>query len=76
MKDLNRGGYICQTLHKRICPCAASPTDEQVKVLNDYVQRYQKVVVELINSGRYDKRDDFTVVIQPFLSKIKLPHNR
>jgi phospholipase B1 len=74
VKDLNTGGYICQTLHKKICPCAASPTNEQAEILDNYIPQYHRVLVDLIDSGRYEKRDDFTVVIQPFMAKTKLSY--
>lgn len=73
VKDLNSGGFICQTLHKKTCPCAAFPTPEQAKTLDDYIPRYQQALIDLVNTGRYDGRDDFTVVIQPFMSKTKIP---
>ncbi|CAF0768007.1 unnamed protein product [Rotaria sordida] len=73
IKDLNSGGFVCQTLHKRTCPCAAFPTPNQTKILDDYIPQYHQVLVELVNSGRYDNRSDFTVVIQPFMAKTKLP---
>ncbi|CAF0801092.1 unnamed protein product [Didymodactylos carnosus] len=72
VKELNSGGFVCQTLHKKTCPCAAFPTPEQAKILDDYIPRYHDVLTALVNSGRYE-RDDFTVVIQPFLSDTKLP---
>jgi phospholipase B1 len=74
VKDLNSGGFVCQTLHKRTCPCAAFPTPEQAKALDVYVGAYQDILIDLVNSGRYDGREDFTVVIQPFMSKTKLPY--
>ncbi|CAF3422780.1 unnamed protein product [Rotaria sp. Silwood1] len=73
VKDLNSGGFVCQTLHKRTCPCAAFPTEEEIKILDDYIPRYHQILIDLVNSGRYDKRDDFTVVIQPFMAKTKIP---
>ena len=73
VKDLNSGGVICELLHKRTCPCAAFPTPEQATILDDYVPRYHQVLTDLVNSGRYDGREDFAVVVQPFLSKTKLP---
>lgn len=75
VKELNKGGYVCQTLLKKLCPCAASSTPKQAKLLDDYIVQYQKSFFELINSSRYDDRDDFTVVIQPFLAKTELPQN-
>jgi len=74
IKHFNNGSYICRTLLKRICPCAASPTAEQAKILDDYIPQYHQVLLNLINSGRYEERDDFTVVIQPFMTKTKLPY--
>lgn len=74
VQQLNSGGFVCQVLHKRTCPCAAFPTDDQAKALNDYIPRYQQLITELVSSGRYDGRDDFTVVVQPFMSKTQLPY--
>ncbi|CAF0982921.1 unnamed protein product [Adineta steineri] len=73
VKELNSGGFVCQMLHKRTCPCAAFPTPEQSKTLADYIPRYQQILIDLVESGRYEGRDDFTVVVQPFLAKTKLP---
>jgi len=75
VQDLNVG-LVCTLLHKRSCPCAAAPTPEQAKTLNDYIVRYQQVLIDLVNSGRYYGRDDFTVVIQPFFSKTLLPRKK
>jgi phospholipase B1 len=72
-KEYTNDSYICQTLLQKICPCAAFPTVEQTKILDDYIPRYQELLENLINSGRYDNRDDFTVVIQPFMTKTQLP---
>ncbi len=73
-KEFNNDSYICQTLLQKICPCAAFPTEEQAKILDDYIPRYQELLKNLTNSGRYDDRDDFTVVIQPFMAKTQLPY--
>ena len=75
MKELNSGGFVCQVLHRRTCPCAAFPTAEQQKILDDYIPRYQQLLIDLVSSGRYDTRDDFTVVLPTFLAKTHLPRN-
>ena len=75
IKELNSGGFVCQILHKRTCPCAAFPTEEQAKILDDYIPQYHQVIIDLIETGRYDGRDDFTVVIQPFMAKTRIPLN-
>jgi len=73
VKDLNSGGFICQTLHKKMCNCAAFPTEADSKKLADYIPRFQKELVELVAGGRYDTNSDFTVVVQPFLTETPLP---
>jgi phospholipase B1 len=73
VKDLNSGGPVCELLHKRTCNCAAFPTDNISRILDDYVPQYQQILVDLINTKRYDVREDFTVVVQPFLTKTQLP---
>jgi phospholipase B1, membrane-associated len=73
VKRLSNGGDVCQALLKKICPCATSSILEQSHLVDEYIAQYQKAFFKLIHSGRYDARDDFTVVIQPFLAKMELP---
>jgi phospholipase B1 len=73
VKELKDGNIVCGLLHKLVCPCAAYPTEEQEKILNEWIPQYQQGLVDLVNSGRYDGRQDFTVVVQPFLTKTELP---
>lgn len=37
------------------------------------VRSYQQGIRDLVNSGRYDTRDDFTVVAQPFFEDTAIP---
>lgn len=56
------------------CQCGAFPgSDENKKELDDLVDAYQKGLQNLVDSGRYDTRDDFTVVDQPFFSETQIP---
>uniref|UniRef100_A0A1I8J9G7 Phospholipase B1, membrane-associated n=1 Tax=Macrostomum lignano TaxID=282301 RepID=A0A1I8J9G7_9PLAT len=73
IKELNRG-LACTVLHYFECRCGAfkQPTEE----LRQIVLEYQGNLSALVNSGVYDTRDDFTVVLQPFLEKTVLPKNR
>ncbi|PIK37685.1 putative phospholipase B1, membrane-associated-like [Apostichopus japonicus] len=41
--------------------------------LVELIQSYQSKTEELVMSGRYDTRDDFTVVYQPFLTNTRFP---
>ena len=74
IKDLRNTNYVCNSLLKRICPCAAFPTEDQTKLLEDYTPQYEDVIRKLVRSRRYEKRDDFTVVIQPFMTKTPWPY--
>ena len=44
--------------------------------LENFISAYQSELRDLIDSGRYDDRDDFTVVVQPFLRDITTPRNQ
>ena len=56
------------------CRCGAFPgSDENKQELEDLVKAYQQGLRDLVKSGRYDTRDDFTVVDQPFFSETKIP---
>uniref|UniRef100_A0A1I8GK38 Phospholipase B1, membrane-associated n=1 Tax=Macrostomum lignano TaxID=282301 RepID=A0A1I8GK38_9PLAT len=68
IKELNRG-LACTVLHYFECRCGAfkQPTEE----LRQIVLEYQGNLSALVKL-----RDDFTVVLQPFLEKTVLPKNR
>lgn len=72
VRELN-DGFVCSTLHRRTCPCAAFPDEKEKETLDQWIPQYHQYLLDLIYSGIYDQRDDFTVVIQPFMSKTKLP---
>lgn len=73
VKFLNKG-LICSLLHKRVCPCAAYPeTPEDEKELSEYIDGYHNYTEAVVNSGRYDARDDFAVVVQPFFKEFRIP---
>ncbi len=71
---LNAGGLVCELLHSNTCPCAAYPPSQQDRdLLDQYVTEYQQKLVDLVNTGRYDTKNDFTVVVQPFMARTPLP---
>jgi phospholipase B1 len=41
--------------------------------LEGLTKGFQRGVEDLISSGRYDTKDDFTVVVQPFMTKMSPP---
>ncbi|XP_074720943.1 phospholipase B1, membrane-associated [Strix uralensis] len=66
----------CPKLLMRIlCPCVIKPEDNssEFKKLVYFNRRYQERTRQLVESGRYDTTDDFTVVMQPFLMNVNMP---
>jgi phospholipase B1 len=78
IRETNRG-LVCSLIHQALCPCAAYPKDDAAEaLLQRYIQEYRFLTRKLIDSGRYDTRDDFTVVLQPFFEHLqpeRLPDN-
>ena len=73
VKNLNHNEF-CIELHKFECKCAAFPSSEQaefdlIKLFHTYTDQTE----QLVESGRYDTTDDFTVVLQPFLTNFTTP---
>uniref|UniRef100_A0A803Y2Y4 Phospholipase B1, membrane-associated n=1 Tax=Meleagris gallopavo TaxID=9103 RepID=A0A803Y2Y4_MELGA len=62
-------------LMRMMCPCVLNYDDNsnEYKQLVYFNKRYQERTRELVESGRYDTREDFTVVVQPFLTHISMP---
>ncbi|KFP88878.1 Phospholipase B1, membrane-associated, partial [Acanthisitta chloris] len=62
-------------LMRILCPCVINPKDNsnELKKLIYYNKRYQERTRQLVESGRYDTKDDFTVVMQPFLTNMEMP---
>ncbi|XP_069017624.1 phospholipase B1, membrane-associated-like [Embiotoca jacksoni] len=58
-----------------VCPCVVKPkpNSKALQMLEDINRGYQLGLQELVESGRYDNRSDFTVVLQPFFREIVVP---
>jgi len=70
------GGLVCDALHLYGCSCAAFPANSDAEAeLVAETERYRRLTEELVHSGRYDTRDDFTVVVQPFWTDTVPPDN-
>ena len=71
-------GIVCNVLHLLSCKCAAYPESQEAKnEFHTVIKAYQALTSGLVDSGRYDGRDDFTVVEQPFFTGFNVPrfHN-
>jgi phospholipase B1 len=73
VEKLNAGGPVCRFFHKKTCSCAAFPTDADNRTLEDWIPLYHQTLIDLINTGKYDNKTDFTVVIQPFMAHTQVP---
>jgi len=70
LPDLSKG-LICPMLHRYLCKNVAAGKDNAaVKLL---IQEYNQKIFSLVSTGKYETRDDFTVVIQPFLRNTTYP---
>ncbi|XP_071007829.1 phospholipase B1, membrane-associated-like [Oncorhynchus clarkii lewisi] len=73
--DLNADLKCPTWLVNILCPCVISPKEgsEALRQLNGLNRDYQRGLHELVESGRYDTHNNFTVVLQPFLRDIIVP---
>lgn len=53
--------------------CACGKDKNNAALLERLTRDYQDETKKLIDSGRYDTRSDFTVVLQPFFSNTRPP---
>ncbi|XP_030410144.1 phospholipase B1, membrane-associated [Gopherus evgoodei] len=60
---------------RQLCPCVLNYDDNstEIKMLESFNRRYQEETHRLVESGRYDTKEDFTVVVQPFLQRVTVP---
>ncbi|XP_043118248.1 phospholipase B1, membrane-associated [Puntigrus tetrazona] len=58
-----------------VCRCVLKPKDGsyEFQMLQEFNRAYQRGMRELVESGRYDTHENFTVVLQPFFRNVFLP---
>ncbi|XP_071784568.1 phospholipase B1, membrane-associated-like isoform X1 [Asterias amurensis] len=65
--------FSCDILHQFLCPCGMKEDDREL--LRDKTRQYQSLLQSSIDSGKFDIRDDFTAVFQPFYIETTLPRH-
>lgn len=73
LPDLSKG-LICPLLHRYLCNHIASGKDNAA--VKHLIEEYNQEIFKLVSGGRYETRDDFTVVIQPFLRNTTYPRRK
>ncbi|XP_059177532.1 phospholipase B1, membrane-associated-like [Physella acuta] len=59
-------GPICSMIIRSICSCES---EDEMRKMSRRREDFQAALQGIVDSGRFDRRDDFTVVLQPFLSR-------
>ncbi|XP_041950493.1 phospholipase B1, membrane-associated-like [Alosa sapidissima] len=75
LKKINKGSLTCNFLPSELCPCVVNPTENSPELmeLKRVNKKYQAALQQLLSEGRYDDREDFAVVLQPFLQHSAVP---
>jgi len=70
---LGNNQFICKKAHECFCYCGLDTTLKSNIRMTTYNGLYRDYLWDLILSERYDTREDFTVVIQPFFEETTVP---
>ncbi|XP_063711490.1 phospholipase B1, membrane-associated-like [Symsagittifera roscoffensis] len=70
--ELGEGNPLCNVAHVCFCSCLLDNPESS----SEASPKYAQLVTDLAKSGRYNTREDFAVVVQPFLEDIGLPYKK
>ncbi|XP_033847318.1 phospholipase B1, membrane-associated-like [Periophthalmus magnuspinnatus] len=76
LKTVQRNTIGCSLLQRTHCPCVVNPSTNspEIEVIKRINHEYQVELEFLLSSDQYDGKEDFAVVLQPFLHNYFLPY--
>ena len=72
IRDFDRP-ITCDAVQTFTCRCGAFPRGNETETIDEFVRAYHNLTEALAASERYQGRDDFAVVWQPFLKDFHIP---
>jgi len=64
---------LCGILHYFECSCATSSDSSVRETIVKILHQYNEKLISLRDEEEFNKKEDFTIVIQPFLENTKIP---
>ncbi|KAI9543892.1 hypothetical protein NQZ68_004940 [Dissostichus eleginoides] len=76
LKSVKRNTLGCSLLQRTSCPCVINPSEnspelQEMKRIN---RKYQAEIQHLISGDHFKGKEDFAVVLQPFLQNFFIPY--
>jgi phospholipase B1 len=65
--------FLCNVLHPFECYCAVSSDQKHVQLTTETAKNFGLKLYEIAAKAKYNDRDDFTIVIQPFFTDVTVP---